>query len=101
MSPTTAVGPADPGASTTTLRPDTQVKEVAPETTETTPTLTADPQIKVPAVPAPIKPKSKLAASTSTSPRDSEESYDLVSDQGGKGAKQAAPSQDDEDSDWE
>ncbi|KAK8844648.1 hypothetical protein IAR55_006495 [Kwoniella newhampshirensis] len=45
----------------------------------------------------------KPAASTtsaSTSPRDSEESYDLVSDQGAKAVK-TAPPPDDDDSDWE
>ncbi|ORY22964.1 hypothetical protein BCR39DRAFT_550279 [Naematelia encephala] len=41
----------------------------------------------------------KPDASTSTSPRDSEESYDLVSDQGVK--NKAPPPGDDEDSDWE
>ena len=39
-----------------------------------------------------------VATSTSTSPRDSEESYDLVSDQG---KEKAAPPADDDDSDWE
>ena len=62
----------------------------------------------------------KNVPSAATSPRDSEESYDLVSDQGGKkakaatpaapgtsiaasttAAKPAAPAEDDEDSDWE
>ena len=39
--------------------------------------------------------------SASTSPRDSEESYDLVSDQGTKGIKAAPAIEDEEDSDWE
>nr|XP_019048560.1 hypothetical protein I302_02332 [Kwoniella bestiolae CBS 10118]OCF27490.1 hypothetical protein I302_02332 [Kwoniella bestiolae CBS 10118] len=49
----------------------------------------------------------KSATSTSTSPRDSEESYDVVSDQGKKpvvpaSTTAAAPvNEDDEDSDWE
>lgn len=47
----------------------------------------------------------KVTASSSTSPRDSEESYDLVSDQGvkpqAKPAAAAATANDDEDSDWE
>lgn len=38
----------------------------------------------------------KTSASTSTSPRDSEESYDLVSDQ-----KKSAVQTEDDDSDWE
>lgn len=44
--------------------------------------------------------KVKLAALDSTSPQDSEESYDLVSDQGGK-TMRAAPPLGDDDSDWE
>lgn len=43
---------------------------------------------------AEVKPKSTPKASAVTSPRDSEESYDLVSEQGRKKV-------DDEDSDWE
>jgi len=49
----------------------------------------------------------KITASSSTSPRESEESYDLVSDQGAKppakpaAAAPAAANDDDEDSDWE
>lgn len=47
--------------------------------------------------------QNQLNASTSTSPRDSEESYDVVSDQGLRGKKEtrAASTEDDEDSDWE
>ncbi|XAO27874.1 hypothetical protein I312_106738 [Cryptococcus bacillisporus CA1280] len=45
-------------------------------------------------------PKVKLAALDSSSPQDSEESYDLVSDQGGKTIR-AAPPVGDDDSDWE
>lgn len=44
--------------------------------------------------------KVKLAALDSSSPQDSEESYDLVSDQGGKTIR-AAPPVGDDDSDWE
>ncbi|OXG23027.1 hypothetical protein C349_02478 [Cryptococcus neoformans var. grubii Br795] len=44
--------------------------------------------------------KMKLATLDSTSPHDSEESYDLVSDQGGKTVR-AAPPVGDDDSDWE
>lgn len=46
--------------------------------------------------PSPSAP-AKPAASTATSPRDSEESYDVVSD----GKATAKVANDDEDSDWE
>lgn len=48
----------------------------------------------------PSHSKMKLATLDSTSPHDSEESYDLVSDQGGKTVR-AAPPVGDDDSDWE
>ena len=50
---------------------------------------------------APPNPQTKKAT-MSTSPRDSEESYDLVSDQGAKApnVNKALPAED-EDSDWE
>ncbi|ORX34955.1 hypothetical protein BD324DRAFT_593306 [Kockovaella imperatae] len=97
-----SAGEANPRSSTTTLRP--------PASNESEQNKEADQALTTPKAPSETQvPKHAgvTGASTSTSPRDSEESYDLVSDQGGKGgkgaSKPAAPSQqdDDEDSDWE
>ncbi|WVQ82631.1 hypothetical protein IAT38_004763 [Cryptococcus sp. DSM 104549] len=61
--------------------------------TETTPRAGTDGKLPPPA------PKLKNISSVATSPRDSEESYDLVSDQSTKA--KTAPLVDDDDSDWE
>jgi hypothetical protein len=70
-----------------------------------TPKIAQGPSADVALAPTPSSPALvappvvKSLTSASTSPRDSEESYDLVSDQG-KGVK-ASTTEDDEDSDWE
>jgi hypothetical protein len=77
--------PAAPAATTST--------EVATAGTETaTATATATPTLSTPAV----VPSAK-GSPTATSPRNSEESYDVVSRQ----ASTVAATEDDEDSDWE
>ena len=94
--------------STTTLRSDSETPEAqtaAGSETEAKagpPTPKAQTTVKVPSAPAPA-PAAKVGGSASTSPRDSEESYDLVSDQGQRGSKVATPAvgTEDEDSDWE
>ena len=91
----TGIRPPGPSLaqSATTIRPPPESSDA------TTPTAPEPADGKLPKVTAPAVAKSLTSASTS--PRDSEESYDLVSDQG-KGAKAApASSADDEDSDWE
>ncbi|WWD22804.1 hypothetical protein CI109_107298 [Kwoniella shandongensis] len=67
--------------------------------TETTPKIENDGKLP-PTDSAPVSKLITSATSTATSPRDSEESYDVVSDQGTKSTP-AAPSADDDDSDWE
>ncbi|KAK4687812.1 hypothetical protein P7C73_g2302, partial [Tremellales sp. Uapishka_1] len=71
--------------STTTLHPSPDVGKASP------PTVIA------------VPPTTPATTSTSTSPRESEESYDLVSDQGKKrgAVKEEKKEEDDEDSDWE
>jgi beta-galactosidase GanA len=84
-----------PGAAVTAPAVSTTDLPVPTSTADAT-TPKAGASEKIPSQPAVAGP-SKIATSTSsTSPRDSEESYDLVSDQ----KKSAAPT-DDDDSDWE
>ncbi|WVQ73991.1 hypothetical protein IAR50_003572 [Cryptococcus sp. DSM 104548] len=77
--PTQSAAPADPASSSVTPKPSTDGKLPS-------------------AAPGPVK----SVASVATSPRDSEESYDIVSDQAVK-TKPVAPvePEEDEDSDWE
>lgn len=79
--------------STTTLQPAQPTEPIGESNTPK-----ADSTERLPQPMLPPAPPSKAGTntSTSTSPRDSEESYDLVSDQ----KRSAAPTEDD-DSDWE
>jgi hypothetical protein len=83
--------------SATAEKPASPEKASAPTTSAATDALTPKPAAaeKLPSQPA-VTNLSKSNNSTSTSPRDSEESYDLVSDQ-----KKSAAQTDDDDSDWE
>jgi hypothetical protein len=88
----------DAPVSQTTPTPTPSAKSPLP-----VPTVVADattpkaaPVEKMPSQPATSLPSKAANTSTSTSPRDSEESYDLVSDQ-----KKSAAQTEDDDSDWE
>jgi hypothetical protein len=89
----------DSTASTDANTPAVDKSPIPPTSTiivdATTPKATSSD--KMPSQPAVALPSKKTSStSTSTSPRVSEESYDLVSDQ-----KKSAAQTDDDDSDWE
>ncbi len=66
-----------------------------------TPTPRAVSENRLPQAPAVVLTAPPTIASASTSPRDSEESYDLVSDQGARAVRAAPSTEDEEYSDWE
>ncbi|WVR03404.1 hypothetical protein IAU60_000395 [Kwoniella sp. DSM 27419] len=91
----------DPEDSTSPTITASATPAIKPDTTESTPKIDNDGKM-----PSAV-PKAIALTSASTSPRDSEESYDLVSDQGA-GSRLATPAkvapsstEDDDDSDWE
>ncbi|EIW73181.1 hypothetical protein TREMEDRAFT_59343 [Tremella mesenterica DSM 1558] len=81
--------------STSTLKPHPSPKKNL-HSTQTEDLPTPKPQLST-TIPAHVQVSVKSGTSTQTSPRDSEESYDLVSDQGQK----PKPPVEDEESDWE